>query len=72
MGAAVEVVPGEFEYIVETGDTPSAIGLRFGLCTRDVLLSNPPQDPWLIPGQTIQVRRVTELPLRTYDCQFSL
>ena len=71
-GEAQEVAEGQFSYVVASGDTPAAIASRFGVCTLDVLESNPPQDPWLIVGQTINIQRVTEIPLGTHDCQFDV
>lgn len=71
-GHAEEIADGQYSYVVAEGDTPSAIAARFGVCTLDVLESNPPQDPWLVVGQTIDVQRVTDIPLGTYDCEFDV
>lgn len=67
MGVATQTADGIYDYIVTAGDTPSAIGFRFGVCTLDVILSNPQQDPWPLADQTIVVSRVTDIPLGTHD-----
>lgn len=71
-GAATLVSEGVYYYVVASDDVPQAIGARFGVCTMDVLISNPPQDPWLIPGQTIVVSRVTLMPLDSTECRMDV
>lgn len=71
-GAATLVSEGVYDYVVASGDVPRAIGARFGVCTMDVLISDPPQDPWLIPGQTIVVSRVTLMPPDSPECRMAV
>lgn len=71
-GEAQPAGSNDFTYVVAAGDTPEAIATRFGVCVLDVLESNPPQDPWLVVGQTINVARVTDIPVGTHECQFDV
>lgn len=72
VGSATQTSEGVYAYVVSAGGTPNAIGIRFGVCTMDVLISNPQQDPFLIPEQTITVSRVTSTPIDSIDCRMDV
>jgi hypothetical protein len=63
--------PGKHAYVVAAGDTPFAIASRFGVCTADLVGSNPGlggHQSDLAVGEHVTIARVSGPYHDTADC----
>lgn len=62
----VEPLPGQYVYVVQSGDTLLTIARRFNVTFKDIIEANEIEDPNLIlPGQQLVIPGITVLPTPT-------